>query len=296
MTTLSIELPVVEIKSRTGSASYSVETIPAGEFGVAAIRLTKLVNGESYDLLRTNDNGLECTCPDFVCRHEGKGTCCKHLSFAVANGFLPVAPSPAPVEVKASTTPAPAPRVLTHAEVKRIEYFRLAWPVGAIAPPAPVVEAPAPVTPKGWDVIEPTPVAEIEPEIVEPTTEEEGDWDDDFRWELGPEPTVEVEAQGPRPTRLDRFVPSLEMEAEWLGMSLGLAGEPAEAPTGWSYPQLVGFFEGWLVGNADFREEQAEFHAWLDEVNARNSEDRIHPAELAEAGYRSDRPVYDDAA
>jgi hypothetical protein len=81
-------LPNVEIKA----ASYIVQPIDAGECGTSAVRLVKRTSGESYDLIRTHAHGLGCSCPDFVFRHEGKGSVCKHLAHAVALGLLPVAP------------------------------------------------------------------------------------------------------------------------------------------------------------------------------------------------------------
>jgi hypothetical protein len=115
----------VEIKG----ALYAVEAIAPGECGVSAVRVVKLVNGESYDVIRTNDNVVECSCPDFVCRHEGNGTVCKHGAAMVARGFLPAAPAPG------ARRPVLAP--VTPADVKRARYFGLTIP-------APVeVEAPA---------------------------------------------------------------------------------------------------------------------------------------------------------
>jgi hypothetical protein len=51
MQSLSQDATLIEIKN----ATYAVEPIPAGEFGLVAARVTKLVNGESYDVIRTHD-------------------------------------------------------------------------------------------------------------------------------------------------------------------------------------------------------------------------------------------------
>jgi hypothetical protein len=77
MNILSATAASVEIKG----AAYDVEPISAGEHGTVAVRVTKIVNGESYDV-------VECSCPDFICRHEGKGTVCKHGAAMLAGGFL----------------------------------------------------------------------------------------------------------------------------------------------------------------------------------------------------------------
>ena len=125
MSILQSNALTIEIKG----ALYAVEAIPAGEFGTSAVRVTKLVNGEVYDLIRTDANVLECTCPDFVCRHEGNGTCCKHLAFAVANGLLPVA--------------RPGVPPITRKDMARAAAFGIRLPVAAKAeaPKAtPVVE------------------------------------------------------------------------------------------------------------------------------------------------------------
>jgi hypothetical protein len=118
MTTLSAAAVEVEIKG----ALYAVEPIAPGECGTSAVRVVKLVNGESYDVIRTHLNIVECSCPDFVCRHEGKGTVCKHGAAMVARGFLPVA-SPVP------SKPAVAP--ITRKDRARARAFGIKLPAGA---------------------------------------------------------------------------------------------------------------------------------------------------------------------
>jgi hypothetical protein len=300
-------LPMVEIKG----ATYSVETISPGECGVSAARVTKLVNGESYDVIRTRLNVVECTCPDYVCRHEGKGTLCKHAASMVARGFLPTPDAP-------PTMPGYRPAPVTSADRKRASYFGLRIP----APAPVVVEAPA--------------VAPIEAPAPAPVeADDPGDswetWQDDATWELGPdaqpiEPVTflhpenfadapagqewvaitpragvlrDVEPTGPRPTRIDRFTPTPEMEMEHLGHELGFAGEDARAPEGRTFPELVAFYGGWLAGRAD---QQVEFNAWLDSVEADRErmddafggpEATWHPAELAEAQSFAGHPAFE---
>jgi hypothetical protein len=105
MTTLTDNATTIEIKG----AKYAVEPIPAGAFGKAAARLTKLVSGESYDVLRTHDDRYECSCPDFEARHRGQPTQgCKHIKALRSAGFFTT-----PADVKRArafglTIPAPA--------------------------------------------------------------------------------------------------------------------------------------------------------------------------------------------
>ncbi len=122
MSNLTLETAQVEIKN----ATYAVEPIPAGEFGSTAVRVTKLVNGETYDVIRGHDNIVTCSCPDFIFRHEGNGTHCKHASAMLARGFLDTPP------VVASIPPTFTP--VSDLDRKRASYFGLKIP----ATPAPV--------------------------------------------------------------------------------------------------------------------------------------------------------------
>jgi hypothetical protein len=173
MTTLQQNATTIEIKG----ASYTVELIPAGEFGLAACRITKLVNGETYDVIRQHDGLVTCSCPDFVCRHESKGTVCKHGAAMVARGFL-AAPCPVP------NRPAVAP--VTLLDLKRAAMWGLKLPT---APVAVQVAPTSDVIPHGEQHLPIAVAVEVAP-IVEPATDDEaGSWDDDdARWELGPEP------------------------------------------------------------------------------------------------------------
>jgi hypothetical protein len=157
---------------------YDAEPIPAGEFGVAAVRLTKRSReGETYDVILTGDGRAECDCPSFEFTHRGTAGVCKHGAACLAKGLL-VAPvsggSPAAEAPPAIVAPAPAPAFapITRKDLVRSAYFGLRLPA------APMTEeAPAPVV-----------VAEAEPEI--PATNPRDSWPawtDADTWELGPE-------------------------------------------------------------------------------------------------------------
>jgi hypothetical protein len=167
MPTLSPATTEVEIKG----ATYAVEPIAPGEGGVSAVRVVKLKSGESYDVIRTKLNVVECSCPDYICRHEGKGTVCKHGAAMIARGYLP-APVRGGSPVAAVTPPA-AVAPITPDDVKRAKrakFFKLNIP----APMA--VEAPAPI-------VEPTP----EPAPAENPRDSWPAWTDEATWELGPD-------------------------------------------------------------------------------------------------------------
>src|SRR4051794_9761329 len=121
MSTVTANETTVEIKG----ALYAVEPVDAGFAGVAAVRLTKLSSGESYDVVLGHDGAMTCECPDFVVRHADKGTHCKHCKAALEHGLV-VAP------VSGGSPVAIAP--ITEKDVKRASYFGLKLPR-----PAPVV-------------------------------------------------------------------------------------------------------------------------------------------------------------
>jgi hypothetical protein len=164
MSHLTVEAVQIEIKG----ALYAVEAIPAGEFGTVAARVTKLVNGEVYDLLLTTDGRCECTCPDFEARHRGLPTQgCKHIRGVKAAGML-VATTPAPVAGKPNVAP------VTPADRKRASYF------GLRIPAAPVVE----------QVIKAEEQVAVEPDDADdlgPAGESWEGFEDDARWNLGPD-------------------------------------------------------------------------------------------------------------
>ncbi len=197
-----LEAPAtVEIKG----ASYAVETIPAGECGRAAVRVTKLVNGESYDVIRTDRGIIECSCPDFVCRHEGKGTLCKHGASMLARGFLDV---PAPISGGSPVVVAP----ITRADLKRAAMWGLKLPAAPRGVEAPVdhlrdvtkkveatvdhpvdvnelVEVPAIVAPAGWNLIEADDQADEDAGHYGPSGDSWETWQDDgVHWTTTDEP------------------------------------------------------------------------------------------------------------
>jgi hypothetical protein len=311
MTSLSATATEVEIKG----ALYAVEAIPAGEFGQSAVRVTKLVNGESYDVIRTRLDLVECSCPDWVVRHDGKGTMCKHGRAMVVAGYL-AAPCPIPNK--------PAVRPITAKDIAAARTWGLKLPAAPILLEILPTPAPAPV------VVEAAPVVEPAPAVVEPAKNPRDDWDassDEFTWELGPEP-VEVEASiatvdpegrtigatleangdlvvtwsapapAPAPVEavsetrasyLPGFAPTLEQDAERLGYQLGVEGEPARAPKGWDFPRLVAFYGGFLAGQAALEAEILADLDWIEERNAyafSEPMDRLDPSELAEFGGR----------
>jgi hypothetical protein len=168
MSTITLPAPIVkpspvEIKG----ASYTVEAIEAGEFGTAAYRVVKLVNGEAYDVIRTHAGAVECSCPDWVVRHSDKGTCCKHGRALMELGLL--------------DAPAPAPRPSAFAPITRKDLAR-ASAFGIKLPDAPRAVEPAPV------------VAEAAPEIpAENPRDSWPDWTDQERWEPTPEPASDID-------------------------------------------------------------------------------------------------------
>src|SRR3954452_18890255 len=90
MEMVTADVTTIEIKGDL----YAVEAIPAGECGVSALRVTKLVNGESYDVIRTHEDVVECDCPDYEARRRGTGQNGKHGGASLPRGLLPTAPAP----------------------------------------------------------------------------------------------------------------------------------------------------------------------------------------------------------
>jgi hypothetical protein len=122
------------------------------------------------------------------------------------------------------------------------------------------------------------------------------DWVD-LCWAGSP---VSFPEPGPRPTRLGRFLPSLEEDAERLGFELGNAGKEARPTEGRSFAELVAFYGGFLAGRAEL---EAEYEAWLASVEAdRERMDDVFgspeatwpESELAEARAFSGHPAYEN--
>jgi hypothetical protein len=244
MSNLTVEAVQVEIKG----AKYLVEPIAPGEFGVSAVRLVKLASGIAYDLLRTNDNQLQCDCPDFEVRHADKGTCCKHLAYAVANGLLPIEAGllPAVPAQKYESSPA----LVTDLDRKRAAMWGLKLP--AVAEPTRAIQIPTiPLAPVF--VVEEFPVpAESNPRDSWPA------WTDEFAWELGPE--TEVAESGPTDSWMAESTALL-----LTGLALGLIeeGETGEALALYDHtePEFRAAFDTWLLG---LESSAVDWSSWLD--------------------------------
>jgi hypothetical protein len=171
-------------------ATYAAEPIDPGFAGTAAVRVTKLVSGDVYDVVLGHDGVVSCSCPSFVCRHEGKGSMCKHGAAMVVRGFLPTTDAP-------TTMPGYRPAPVTRKDQVRASYFGLKLPT----PPAPAsiaaeVPAVAPVEESRFDShVLSSPDAPIEVPALATT------------FLADPDPT------GPRPTHLGRFTPTAEEDA-----------------------------------------------------------------------------------
>ena len=217
-------------------------------------------------MVRTHDGLVKCDCPSYG--HDvrrNRFNTCKHGQALVKAGLLE-APCPVP-NVKPTVAPVTQADVKRAAYFKL--HIPASAPT-VVEAPAPVFEAePAFVQPgegrivftdpgeswetwtdeddSRWTITEEEPASAIDltafcsqPMVVE--VESPVDALDDaphgMEWvKLSPVASVlrnvlDRPVREPRPTHLDRFVPSPEMEAEWLGMTLGLAGENAKAPRG----------------------------------------------------------------
>ena len=272
--------------------AYRVSEIDPGECGVSAVRLIKLVDGEVYDLIRTRADVVECSCPDFVRRHEGKGTVCKHGAAMVARGFLPAAP----VEVEQAVAP------ITARDRARASYFGIRLPAVA------KVEART-VDLSSMVLIVAAPACEP---VVRTTAPRPADVREMAAWLARAEtPAGGLPVAGPAATAMDaaefrawkrepgaRFVPTDEDDADRLGFELGREGESASAPAGWDFPRLVAFYTGWLAGDsARVEAERDEQEGWHDSPNEPDwgamypDHDPLHPIERAEVGPPARRPA-----
>jgi hypothetical protein len=142
----------------------------------------------------------------------------------------------------------------------------------ATAPTVKPITAKDQIRARTWGLQLPAsaPLAEAAPAIETNPRESWPAWTDADRWELGPD------VDGPRPTAGPDFEPGDLDSAEWLGMSLRLAGEPmAELVTNRT-GLLLRFAVGQALGlELRQREELADreacmsrdarFEAWLAE-------------------------------
>jgi hypothetical protein len=150
--------------------AYTISPIEPVEEGTAAFRLDKLAGDGVYDVVRNHDGLVVCDCPDYVCRHAGTASLCKHGRALIEAGML------------AAPCPKPAVAPITRKDQVRASYFGLKLPAVALveilATPAPapiavVVEAaPIAVVPAGWESIE----AATNPRDGWPA------WTDEERW------------------------------------------------------------------------------------------------------------------
>ena len=320
MTSLTDNATTIEIKG----SLYAVDPIPAGPFGVAAARLTKMVNGEIYDVLLDHDGHASCDCPDYELRRKGTGQLCKALSEAVlllapVSGGSPAVAVPPPAEIASEITGVSKVAPITRKDLVRSIDFGIRLPV------APM-EADR-VHLRHLPQMIPTPAirSEIEADEDESSCGPAGDswegWQDEARWELGPEvgpgdsarSEIDLTSFASRTTALEvdslpvvpgRFEPSRVEHAEQLGFELGLAGEDGECDSTRSTPAFHAFLGGWLAGCRErwAREEQAgrdrilrdhqeraEFEAWLDSLPA------VLPCheEPVEAGVAAGHPSFE---
>jgi hypothetical protein len=158
---------------------------------------------------------------------------------------------------QSDTVGQPFPRILSPIEVKRILFFRLAWPVGA-------VEAP--------------PVAEVEPDLA---VVEEGDWEDEWRWELGPELPAEAIAS---PDLVEPTPASQDWHNGWLR---GYEGEIDAVPTA-ETDSLA-----WWTGFCQGQNQRSLDELRIDLLDAIAGQDPfLHSDEMVEAGCASGHATY----
>ncbi len=70
-----------------GDTMYRVSPIPVRDFGARrAFRLKK--DADTIHHVIEHIHGIECSCGDFVFRHDGKPTTCKHVRALKAVGLL----------------------------------------------------------------------------------------------------------------------------------------------------------------------------------------------------------------
>lgn len=177
----------VSIVIEINDTRYACDPIAPGECGSKAFRFCKASGAhEVYDVIRTHAGTVECSCPDYIARHQGNGYgTCKHGRALVELGLMPApiapefaAPAPAPI-AEAAPVPVvePAACVCVGCLESRDES---AEPCCAPSEPAPCLACtPAPETLPGdlvdaWD-------APADPELWDDSTDRDV-------WMTGPEP------------------------------------------------------------------------------------------------------------
>ncbi|WP_422932217.1 hypothetical protein [Singulisphaera sp. PoT] len=154
--------PVYSLALAIDHVVYTVESIPAGEFGSKAFRITKKSDGSVYDVCRTHDGLVACDCPDYEIRRKGMtAEPCKHGKALVAMGLLE-----APTAVaNAPTVVAPAAEPCCPAD--EVEPCSACLHSAAPAVVAEVVEVGTVGTPTLAE--QPAQVEATQPEAIEPT-------------------------------------------------------------------------------------------------------------------------------
>src|SRR4051812_28635403 len=81
----------VSVTISINDVRYDADEIPAGECGTRAWRLCKRSGDHAvHDVLRTHAGIVECSCPDYIARHQGNGYgICKHGRALVELGLMP---------------------------------------------------------------------------------------------------------------------------------------------------------------------------------------------------------------
>jgi len=138
MSTVTAATATVEIKG----AAYTATPIDPGFAGVAAVRMTKLASGATYDLALTLDGRVECDCPSYEFTYRGTAGTCKHASACLAAGLLlaPVCGGSPAVAVAPPAAVAP----ITRKDRVRAATWGLKLPAAPMAvesTPAPAVVA-----------------------------------------------------------------------------------------------------------------------------------------------------------
>ena len=108
-------VPVLSL--RIGGMAYALARVDPGEGGIIAWRLSKAGEDAPYDVRLAADGSASCTCADFVWRHDGNGSTCKHINDVMVVGLMagptPAAEAPRSGErADSGDAPTPAAEVL----------------------------------------------------------------------------------------------------------------------------------------------------------------------------------------
>ena len=117
---------------------YTVRLIDAGECGTVAYEMHRTDTNHTYHVIRTHHGLVKCDCGDYLFRHDGTASTCKHGSALVAKGLM-AAPSPILSTVGRRVFLTPTCSVLENATPERIDYP--ARPRRFVPSPAEMAEA-----------------------------------------------------------------------------------------------------------------------------------------------------------